>query len=1173
MSFYKFVSQNFTCMKNLFFVVCMLSSMTVFSQQWSKLYIPHGRNIVDVQVRSLTDIQAIGGSLWNDSIESIFRSTNAGLDWDYIRDYPGSSWVESFAYRDSLNGVAVGTNGKIMKTANGGITWAYFPSPINSDFKKIVFLTGNKAVVVGGREADSTHSVMITTNGGQTWSVVFNQAGGKLNSVHFTDTLTGVAVGYKGTILKTTDGGFTWNPVSSPVQWDLNSVTFLNSDTGYAVGGRQYNTSVRTILKTTNGGSSWSVVKDEPGAWLNSITFIDAATGFIVGDSATMLKTTDGGATWYSNPIPNTFLFEQFNVVKFFSPDFGVVGCYGTVYIYNNAPVPVVNTLGVNNVNDSVANFFGEVDMQGFPGNYRFIYATAPDFSNAYGDMYPPQIVNNAMSIVTQQKNGLTPGATYYYYLEANTIAGRTNGDTLSFVCQNPNYTFQTNWINSPTNTSVTLQGIVANLQAPTNLYFDYGTSNALSNTVVASPAIVNDGSTYNVTANLTGLSPYVPYYFRMRGVSGTNIYMGNTTSFVLGAMFDSLVTKPATNVNTTTATLNAFVSKLRFPCTVWFEYGTTPSLGTVVAASPASVTDTLDYTCMATIAGLQPYNTYYYRVKVVMPGFGEFYGLTEVFNSGNLFAKIQTMPATAVSYASGQVNGFVQGAIASTSLSFEYGTTNSLGSQAAATPAVINDQQPHNISAILTGLSMNTVYYYRLKAVAAGVTVYGETRQFYTANAGVPNWDFEIWQHDTVELPVGWNMMGRNFAKVPGITGHGLKLLNNNVTILGVLGDSFIGGQAFTSRPDSFVAYLNYYIEPGDSAMAAVWLFKSDTPVVLNFYKFGGTSGGVYKRMAFPVDYSSALTPDSLAVGFVSTTPDNMNVPHPNNYVAIDDVGFIPSSTPVYNGNFETWKNVAIEQPVGWGGGPILFADTFNFSELPVKKVVHIAPDDYAVEIKTILYNGNYLNVDLSNADKMFGGNEHGSPILIRHQSFNGYYRYYPAQGDTCEISLSMYKQGQDVGNASLRLTDTISSFVPFDIPISYNSSSVVPDSVVIFFRSTVGRVTGISRLAVDKLNFDGFLATGIEENTITPNDVLSGWSVYPNPANNRFTVERLNPAHDKTDIILTDLNGQILLREVLQSNQAEVQLNVSDLPQGLYLLRITGGGHTATRKVVLAK
>jgi photosystem II stability/assembly factor-like uncharacterized protein len=92
--------------------------------------------------------------------------------------------------------------------------------------------------------------VMINSAAAQ-WEQQNSETTEDLNSVYFTDSNTGYAVGTGGTILKTTNGGLNWTPQNSNTSLTLTSVYFPKTDTGYAVG-------AEIILKTTDGGENWT---------------------------------------------------------------------------------------------------------------------------------------------------------------------------------------------------------------------------------------------------------------------------------------------------------------------------------------------------------------------------------------------------------------------------------------------------------------------------------------------------------------------------------------------------------------------------------------------------------------------------------------------------------------------------------------------------------------------------------------------------------------------------------------------------------------------------------------------------------------------------------------------------------------------------------------------------
>ena len=98
--------------------------------------------------------------------------------------------------------------------------------------------------------------------------------GNRLNSLYFTDSITGYAVGDGGTILKTFNGGSGWFPLPGRTSCNLNSVCFTGSGRGYAAGGGG------TILKTIDGGTGWIALSSATHNGLFSVCFTDAANGY-----------------------------------------------------------------------------------------------------------------------------------------------------------------------------------------------------------------------------------------------------------------------------------------------------------------------------------------------------------------------------------------------------------------------------------------------------------------------------------------------------------------------------------------------------------------------------------------------------------------------------------------------------------------------------------------------------------------------------------------------------------------------------------------------------------------------------------------------------------------------------------------------------------------------------
>jgi lysophospholipase L1-like esterase len=115
-------------------------------------------------------------------------------------------------------------------------------------------------------------------------------------------------------------------------------------------------------------------------------------------------------------------------------------------------------------------------------------------------------------------------------------------------------------------------------------------------------------------SAALSGLSTGTTYSFRVAATNGSGTTRGSVLSFTPGAA-PTATTLPATSVGAAGATLNGNVTPNGLATTVWFEYGTDPSLaarattasqdvGSGFAALPFSVS----------VSGLDSNETYYFR-------------------------------------------------------------------------------------------------------------------------------------------------------------------------------------------------------------------------------------------------------------------------------------------------------------------------------------------------------------------------------------------------------------------------------------------------------------------------------------------------------------------------------------------------------------------------------
>jgi hypothetical protein len=174
----------------------------------------------------------------------------------------------------------------------------------------------------------------------------------------------------------------------------------------------------------------------------------------------------------------------------------------------------------------------------------------------------------------------------------------------------------------SITSAGATLNGTVNAHGTSTTALFRLGTaSGSYTTSFGATPGTVTGTSDTSISANLSSLQPDTKYYFVAEGNNGGDPVRGSELFFTTPKEAPTATTTAATSVTANSATLNATVNARNSDTTVTFEYGLTASLGTSVAATPSSVSGTVDATPVYNLGSLAPNTTYYFEVVTTNAG------------------------------------------------------------------------------------------------------------------------------------------------------------------------------------------------------------------------------------------------------------------------------------------------------------------------------------------------------------------------------------------------------------------------------------------------------------------------------------------------------------------------------------------------------------------------
>ena len=232
-------------------------------------------------------------------IDTVFRGTN-------YKSYVGQFVNEQVGYIASTN------YADILKTTDRGRTWTTQPAPLvvgRAYPRDIEFIDENTGFIsyqdTEGCPANcrQLYSLLTTTDGGKTWTIVQAKDQGVLMTIHFTSATNGVATATEGVsssqfipvLLRTTDGGKSWQKIPAVKPGGSgNALYFLNAQAGFL-----WNNQLRTVSATNDGGQTWQLVSSELPVDLSykPFLFMDTQTGFAGGYSA-FHQTKDGGRNW-----------------------------------------------------------------------------------------------------------------------------------------------------------------------------------------------------------------------------------------------------------------------------------------------------------------------------------------------------------------------------------------------------------------------------------------------------------------------------------------------------------------------------------------------------------------------------------------------------------------------------------------------------------------------------------------------------------------------------------------------------------------------------------------------------------------------------------------------------------------------------------------------------------
>ncbi|MCB2203252.1 T9SS type A sorting domain-containing protein [bacterium] len=257
----------------------------------------------------------------------INKSSDAGGSWNI--SLTGSAFPDAnpktIAFANSQLGFVAGDGGRILRTEDGGLSWAIVHGiGYISTISDLVFSTPDF-----GMAATFSSTLLITTNGGRRWDEVLPSSEHTLRNVAVapdgTWYLTGLTSANVYDLLRSTNNGLTWEVLSRmPLDYESNRPEQPLSLYARANGELWVGATYSLLLHSTDGGVTWDrqVVGNttrNPYSTGEDIFFFDPSIIIYVRGSS-IEYSTDNGQTWDSRYTNNGRSLRE---VQFVTPDVG----------------------------------------------------------------------------------------------------------------------------------------------------------------------------------------------------------------------------------------------------------------------------------------------------------------------------------------------------------------------------------------------------------------------------------------------------------------------------------------------------------------------------------------------------------------------------------------------------------------------------------------------------------------------------------------------------------------------------------------------------------------------------------------------------------------------------------------------------------------------------------
>jgi photosystem II stability/assembly factor-like uncharacterized protein len=232
---------------------------------------------------------------------TLARTVDGGQTWTDL-GVPTTGDVLDVSFPVPGTGYALDNAGSLLKSSNGGTSWGLLNTNTSSRPNAVLALDAQRVLLIGPR------GILRSADGGNSFASVRGR-GVPRTPLSRGDVARGAVFAYGArSLIVSTNGGSTWSKVKRPSKASLRTVDFVTGKRGYALdaNGR--------VWSTSNRGKHWTQLVATGTLSAYNLAFTAANRGYLAVNSfglqrgGFLLKTSDGGQTWHPQLVSRNAL-------------------------------------------------------------------------------------------------------------------------------------------------------------------------------------------------------------------------------------------------------------------------------------------------------------------------------------------------------------------------------------------------------------------------------------------------------------------------------------------------------------------------------------------------------------------------------------------------------------------------------------------------------------------------------------------------------------------------------------------------------------------------------------------------------------------------------------------------------------------------------------------------